>query len=125
MAGSGRAVSRRPRCVLRRALFYNDGGFDVSPCGRFLCSCAELWLPYADQDGEDISIGASKVINCNELFRLIGDCKLLDANLRATIDYPVVAQRVAPKVPTHARQPLACSEAYFSSPGAPSPYFFL
>ena len=49
VAGGERAISRTPRCVLRRALFYNDGGFDVSPCGRFLCSCAELWLNYADQ----------------------------------------------------------------------------
>jgi len=33
-------------CLLvHRALLYNDGGFDVSPCGKFLCACAEYWLP--------------------------------------------------------------------------------
>ncbi|CAM9203133.1 unnamed protein product, partial [Choristocarpus tenellus] len=32
-----------PRVVLHRTLLYNDGGFDVSSCGRFLCACAELW----------------------------------------------------------------------------------
>ena len=42
---AGAAITN-PRCVLPRALFYNDGGFDVSPCGQFLCSCAELWLPH-------------------------------------------------------------------------------
>eukprot|EP00586_Coscinodiscus_wailesii_P013466 CAMPEP_0172511490 /NCGR_PEP_ID=MMETSP1066-20121228/236873_1 /TAXON_ID=671091 /ORGANISM="Coscinodiscus wailesii, Strain CCMP2513" /LENGTH=674 /DNA_ID=CAMNT_0013290889 /DNA_START=168 /DNA_END=2189 /DNA_ORIENTATION=+ len=34
-----------PRTFIHRALLYNDGGFDVSPCGNFLCACAEFWLP--------------------------------------------------------------------------------
>lgn len=45
--GGGRAIAHEPRKVLKRALFYNDGGFDVSPCGRFLVSCAELYVPGA------------------------------------------------------------------------------
>jgi hypothetical protein len=45
--GGGRAIGAHPRKVLKRALFYNDGGFDVSPCGRFLVSCAELYVPGA------------------------------------------------------------------------------
>ena len=46
--GGGRASDgAHPRKVLKRALFYNDGGFDVSPCGRFLVSCAELYVPGA------------------------------------------------------------------------------
>ena len=48
---------------------------------RYRAQLEKIYFYYADQDGEDISIGASKVINCNELFRLIGDCKLLDSNL--------------------------------------------
>lgn len=35
--------NRRP--FVNRALLYNDGGFDVSPCGKFLCACAQYWLP--------------------------------------------------------------------------------
>ncbi|KAJ8603708.1 hypothetical protein CTAYLR_000191 [Chrysophaeum taylorii] len=53
VVGAGRAISTEPRCVLRHALFYNDGGFDVAPCGTFLCSCAELWLPRDDDDDDD------------------------------------------------------------------------
>jgi len=33
------------RILVNRALLYNDGGFDVSPCGQYLCACAEYWLP--------------------------------------------------------------------------------
>ena len=36
----------KPHTFVNRALLYNDGGFDVSPCGRFLCACAEYWLPH-------------------------------------------------------------------------------
>ncbi|CAM9141943.1 unnamed protein product, partial [Discosporangium mesarthrocarpum] len=36
-------VLSKPRVILDRALLYNDGGFDISSCGRFLCACAELW----------------------------------------------------------------------------------
>lgn len=39
----------QPRLFVPRALLYNDGGFDVSPDGKTLCACAELWLP----DGVD------------------------------------------------------------------------
>lgn len=42
--GRGEAL-RNPVTFVDRALLYNDGGFDVSPCGRFLCACAEYWLP--------------------------------------------------------------------------------
>ena len=45
VAGTGRAITKEPRSVLKHALFYNDGGFDLSPCGSFLCSCADLWVP--------------------------------------------------------------------------------
>lgn len=53
VAGTGLAISKEPRCVLRHALFYNDGGFDISPCGKFLCSCAELWLARKEDIDED------------------------------------------------------------------------
>ncbi len=32
----------RPRPLLERALLYNDGGLDISACGRFLVTCAEF-----------------------------------------------------------------------------------
>ncbi|CAM9507890.1 unnamed protein product, partial [Phaeothamnion confervicola] len=35
------AAITNPRRVLSRALLYNDGGFDVSACGRFVVACAE------------------------------------------------------------------------------------
>lgn len=35
-----------PRVFVSRALLYNDGGFDLSPCGNFLVCCADIWLPY-------------------------------------------------------------------------------
>lgn len=58
----------QPHTFVSRALLYNDGGFDVSPCGKFLCACAEYWLPqgidcatdltplddYYDENGDDI-----------------------------------------------------------------------
>ena len=34
------------RMFVSRALLYNDGGFDVSPCGRYLVCCADIWLPF-------------------------------------------------------------------------------
>jgi activating molecule in BECN1-regulated autophagy protein 1 len=40
-----RSALSNARCILNRALLYNDGGFDVSADGRLLCSCAELWVP--------------------------------------------------------------------------------
>ena len=32
----------RPRPIIENALLYNDGGFDISACGRFLVTCAEF-----------------------------------------------------------------------------------
>lgn len=59
VAGTGRAIIREPRCVLRHALFYNDGGFDVAPDGSFICSCAELWVPDdASDDDDDDDLGS-------------------------------------------------------------------
>uniref|UniRef100_A0A7S3JR96 F-box domain-containing protein n=1 Tax=Aureoumbra lagunensis TaxID=44058 RepID=A0A7S3JR96_9STRA len=55
LTGTGKVIIR-PRCILRQALFYNDGGFDVSPCGTFLCSCAELWLPANTEEEEERGI---------------------------------------------------------------------
>jgi len=31
--------------VVERALLYNDGGIDISRCGRYLYVCAEFWVP--------------------------------------------------------------------------------
>lgn len=57
IVGTGRAISSPPRRILEHALFYNDGGLDISPCGTFLCSCADFWLPLdeedEDTDGDD------------------------------------------------------------------------
>lgn len=39
-------VIKNYRTFLPRALLYNDGGFDVSPDGKKLCGCADLWLPF-------------------------------------------------------------------------------
>mmetsp|Transcript_2569 Transcript_2569/g.4809 ORF Transcript_2569/g.4809 Transcript_2569/m.4809 type:complete len:768 (-) Transcript_2569:1037-3340(-) len=39
-------VLKNYRTFLPRALLYNDGGFDVSPDGKKLCGCADLWLPF-------------------------------------------------------------------------------
>lgn len=67
--GNGLAISNEPRCVLRHALFYNDGGFDISPCGTYLCSCAELWFPQDEQDGAfDNSDGSDGVPYLSLLF---------------------------------------------------------
>jgi WD40 repeat protein len=34
-----------PQVLLRRAILYNDGGFGISRCGRFICALAEFWRP--------------------------------------------------------------------------------
>jgi len=39
-------ASSNPRVFVSRALLYNDGGFDLSPCGKFLVCCADIWLPF-------------------------------------------------------------------------------
>jgi len=41
-----RETLSNPRTFLHRALLYNDGGFDVSPDGKMLCGCAEIFLPH-------------------------------------------------------------------------------
>mmetsp|Transcript_12466 Transcript_12466/g.17938 ORF Transcript_12466/g.17938 Transcript_12466/m.17938 type:complete len:726 (+) Transcript_12466:168-2345(+) len=38
-------ATTNPRMFVSRALLYNDGGFDISPCGQFLVCCADIWLP--------------------------------------------------------------------------------
>ena len=47
---NGRPVRRDAltnfRTFIPRALLYNDGGFDVSPDGKKLCGCAEIFLPW-------------------------------------------------------------------------------
>ena len=40
-----KSVLTNCRKFLNRALLYNDGGFDVSSCGRYLVACSEWWLP--------------------------------------------------------------------------------
>ena len=40
-----RSILTNCRKFLSRALLYNDGGFDISPCGRYLVACSEWWLP--------------------------------------------------------------------------------
>lgn len=33
------------RTLLLRVILYNDGCFDVSPNGKIMCGCTELFLP--------------------------------------------------------------------------------
>lgn len=40
------------RVVLSHALIYNDGGFDISKCGRYLAICADLSLRQAEKELE-------------------------------------------------------------------------
>ncbi|DBA02410.1 TPA: hypothetical protein N0F65_007229 [Lagenidium giganteum] len=40
------------RVVLSHALIYNDGGFDVSKCGRYLAICADFSLQQAEKEME-------------------------------------------------------------------------
>jgi len=48
----GEAIAQRvmtnSRRFLNHALLYNDGGFDVSPCGKHLIACSELLIPHGD-----------------------------------------------------------------------------
>jgi activating molecule in BECN1-regulated autophagy protein 1 len=40
------------RIILSHALIYNDGGFDISRCGRYLAICADFSLRQAEIDSE-------------------------------------------------------------------------
>lgn len=40
------------RVILSHALIYNDGGFDISKCGRYLAICADLSLRQAEKELE-------------------------------------------------------------------------
>ncbi|KAJ0400237.1 hypothetical protein P43SY_006201 [Pythium insidiosum] len=40
------------RVILSHALIYNDGGFDISRCGRYLAICADFSLRQAEKESE-------------------------------------------------------------------------
>lgn len=67
-------VLKNYRTFLPRALLYNDGGFDVSPDGKKLCGCADLWLPFGvnsaaelieREENEKIALMERSFSNCN------------------------------------------------------------
>uniref|UniRef100_A0A7S2P0E3 Anaphase-promoting complex subunit 4 WD40 domain-containing protein n=1 Tax=Leptocylindrus danicus TaxID=163516 RepID=A0A7S2P0E3_9STRA len=55
------------RIFLHRALLYNDGGFDVSPCGKFLIACSEWWLPHEDHNIIDLVRAREEEIRVQEM----------------------------------------------------------